>query len=162
VIVVSDSGPLLYLGAAGRLPLLQLLYGVVVVPRQVWREVVERGAGEPGAAEVAAASFIRVDDVLEAGPMQRALQVELDEGEAAALALAARLQADLVLMDERKGRRTARQLGFRIRGTLGVLLDAKKAGHIELVGPILDQLRNSGMWIAEPLVLEVLELAGER
>lgn len=47
MIVVSDAGPLIYLGSVGRLALLRDLFGRVVVPRQVWNEVVGAGVERP-------------------------------------------------------------------------------------------------------------------
>ena len=55
----------------------------------------------------------------------RALQGELDHGEAAALALAVELQADVVLIDERRARAVASRLGLNVVGVLGVLVEAK-------------------------------------
>ena len=64
MIVVSDAGPLIYLGGVGRLALLRDLFGRVVVPRQVWDEVVGAGPERPGSAEAAAAaSWIDVRSV---------------------------------------------------------------------------------------------------
>lgn len=60
MIVVSDAGPLIYLGAVQQLELLHVLFDAVLVPEAVWREVVELGAGRPGSAETAAASWIEV------------------------------------------------------------------------------------------------------
>lgn len=60
MIVVSDASPLIYLGGIGQLALLQDLFGRVVVPQQVWDEVVGAGEGRLGSAAVAAASWIDV------------------------------------------------------------------------------------------------------
>ena len=60
MIVVADAGPLIYLGGVGQLALLQGLFGRVVVPRQVWDEVVGAGTGRLGSDAVAAASWIDV------------------------------------------------------------------------------------------------------
>jgi predicted nucleic acid-binding protein len=62
VIVVPDAGPLIYLGGAGQLELLRLLYAEVVVPRVVLEEVVVTGVGLTGADEVARATWLRIDD----------------------------------------------------------------------------------------------------
>jgi hypothetical protein len=63
VIIVPDAGPLIYLGGAGHLELLRTLYAEVVVPRIVVDEIVIAGAGLTGAREVAAATWIRVEEV---------------------------------------------------------------------------------------------------
>ena len=56
----------------------------------------------------------------------------LDAGEKAAIALAAFLAADLMLMDDRAGIMVARQKGFVVTGTLGVLDLAARRGLIDL------------------------------
>ena len=88
--------------------------------------------------------------------------IGLDPGEAAALALAVEIHADVVLLDERRGREAASQLGLRTIGILGLLLQAKSAGFLAAIQPILDDLRReAGFWMAEPLRQQVLRLAGE-
>lgn len=66
----------------------------------------------------------------------------MDYGEAEGIALALELKADLVLMDERLGRRAAQARGLKVIGVIGVLIAAKYAGAIELLRPQLDVLRN--------------------
>lgn len=161
MVVISDSGPLIYLGSTGQLELLRALYGEVVVPQEVMDEVTVAGAGDRGAAEVASCPFLRVEPVPLRHPVRLALARVLDAGEAAALALAVELNAELVLMDERKGRHAARDLGLRVRGTIGVLLDAKRAGELVSVRSALDAVRGAGMWISDALYEEALALAGE-
>lgn len=55
----------------------------------------------------------------------------LDSGETAALHVARELKADLLLMDERKGRAVAGRLGIAVTGTLGVLVEASRRGMVD-------------------------------
>jgi len=98
--VVSNASPLINLARIDQLDLLRQLYGEVWIPEAVYREVVEEGAGQAGAEEVRAASWIKTRDVSNKALVQ-ALRYELDAGEAEAIALALVMQADLLLMDER-------------------------------------------------------------
>lgn len=92
----------------------------------------------------------------------RQLRNSLDAGEAEAIALALERRAALLLIDERRGRRTAVALGLPITGLLGVLADAKQARHIELVKPVLDELIGTArFWIGPDLYREVLTALGE-
>ena len=91
-----------------------------------------------------------------------ALEGQLDRGEAEAIALAAELQADLLLMDERLGRTEAARFGLRVIGVLGVLIEAKGRGRLQRIEPILDELRHdAGFRVSQALRARVLQAAGE-
>ena len=76
--------------------------------------------------------------------------------------LAVERHADLLLVDERRARRTAEAAGLRITGLLGVLADAKRAGLIEMVKPVLDDLiQHARFWIGPELYKSVLAELGE-
>jgi hypothetical protein len=93
MIVVSNSSPLISLGAIGRLELLLKLYGAISIPRAVHHEVTVTGSGRPGAVEVQSFAWITCCDV--GNPtVVTALQGKLDRGEAEAIALALELPAD--------------------------------------------------------------------
>jgi predicted nucleic acid-binding protein len=76
---------------------------------------------------------------------------ELDEGEAAAIALAISLDADLLLMDDRKGVIAARGKGLRVTGTLGVLDLAAGRGLVNFAQPV-GRFRRTTFRIPEPLL----------
>jgi predicted nucleic acid-binding protein len=156
LIVVPDAGPLIYLGGAGHLDVLRRLYTEVVVPRIVFDEVVVAGAGMTGADAVAAARWLRVEDV---APDPDLLDV-LDRGEAAALPLAARCRATL-LVDDSAARAVAGARGIPVIGTIGVLLQAKRRQYLAAVGPVIDQMEQLGMYVSARLREEVVRLAGE-
>ncbi len=159
MIVVSDAGPLIYLGAVGHLDLLRLMFGHVLVPEAVWREVVDLGAGRPGSNETRAATWLVVTHANQEAARQ--LQGQLDPGEAEALALAVELQADHLVIDDQAGRRLAAELGVSIVGSLGILVRAKRLGHIEAVRPVVEAMIELGFHATTDLVDTVLALAGE-
>lgn len=88
------------------------------------------------------------------------LSSHLDEGEAQALSLAHALHCG-VLMDERRGRRTAIRQGVPLFGVLGVLLQAKRIGKIERIAPALEQMQANGYRVSQALIDAALKLAGE-
>lgn len=139
--VVSNSSALINLARIGKLTLLRELFGVLIVPDAVWQEVVVEGAGQPGADEIGSADWIQRQPVMNMQLVQ-ALQQDLDGGEAEAIALALEIGAEMLLMDEKLGRETARHLGLRYIGLIGTLVMAKRKGLIGAVKPHLDMLRD--------------------
>jgi uncharacterized protein len=161
VIIVSDTSCLLNLAIIGRLELLRELYGTMMIPTAVYHELVRKGAGMPGAAAIETAEWIVVKE-----PRNRALvktlQMQIHPGEAEAIALALDLMADLLLLDERKARVVAAQLGLNFTGLLGLLAEAKQKGHIPTVKPVLDALiTQARFWVHPALYNHVLETVGE-
>ncbi|MEY4547120.1 MAG: hypothetical protein RL685_3315, partial [Pseudomonadota bacterium] len=120
MIVVADTTPLLYLSRIGRLELLQALYDQIFVPVTVWQEAVAARPDADGVQALRSASWIMISDQAERAGIDASLEATRDPGEAAAILLAELLGADLLLVDERKGRALARQRGLEVRGTLGV------------------------------------------
>lgn len=131
MIVVSDSSPLVTLSKLAYIDLLRLLFTRIYVSQEVHDEVVVSGAGLPGAEEVRASAWIEVQTLKNRAELT-ALQERygLGTGELSAIALAKELRADVVLLDDLAARSVARQEGFEVRGTLGVLETSFLEGHI--------------------------------
>lgn len=159
--VVSNTSPLVNLAAVGGLDLLRQLYGTILIPPAVHAEICACPPQVPGAAEVKAQPWIRPAP-FQPDALCRVLEQHLDPGEAEAIALANSLPADLLLLDERRARKTALRLQIPILGVLGCLLEAKRLGHIPLVQPWIHALRaTAGFRLADDLVALVLQRAGE-
>jgi len=161
--VVSNSSVLIALSAIGQLELLHWLCGEdqLVIPTAVWREVVEEGEGQPGAREVRAAEWIRVEEA-RSHPLLHVLVAQLDRGEAEAVTVAQEVGADLLLLDEKEARRVATKLGIRLLGTVGLLLWAKREGQLaEIRGPLEALQKRAGFRISEELCKRVLGEAKE-
>lgn len=80
------------------------------------------------------------------------LQIQVDAGEASAIALACDYTDVLLLLDDLKARKLAAKLGFRISGTLGVIGKARDRGLIASVGPYIDKLQGTDFYIAKQLL----------
>lgn len=161
MIIVSDTSPINNLAAINHLYLLRQLYETVIIPEAVYRELTDPDFPVAGAAEVQAFDWIQTRIVADR-TLVKVLSSELDIGEAEAIALAVEIQADQVLIDERRGRLVASRLNLRYTGILGILVEAKNKGLITEVKPLLDALINkAGFWVAEPLYNSVLQLVNE-
>ena len=159
MIVVSNTSPLVNLAVVGQLDLLRHLYSRVAIPQAVHDEIV--AVGSVGTTALETSQWIQTMRAANQ-TIVASLGMELDEGEAEAIALALELPADLRLLDERKGRAIAQRLGVRFVGLLGVLIEAKHRGLIPAVGPTMDNLiQKAGFWIGQELYEHVLQVADE-
>jgi len=154
VATVADSSPLILYAKIGRLDLLHALFGSILVPPSVEREV--SAPGKPGSFELTAADWIAVVP-LRATPTELGVPEHLGPGEAEAIALALEMTGGVVLLlDERSGRRAAERLGVSVIGSAGVALLAKRRGVVPAVRPLLDALRAAGMFLDERTYRQVL------
>jgi predicted nucleic acid-binding protein len=92
---------------------------------------------------------------------QKILEMDLDEGEASAIALSFEMDNSILILDDLKGRKIADKLNLRYSGTFGLLLRAKQEGIIVSIKPILDMIRNTNFRFSEKLFDSILEQSGE-
>jgi len=92
---------------------------------------------------------------------QAILDLDLGRGESEVLAAAVADPAALVVMDDRAGRRAARQLGLAVVGTLGLVLAAKSSGRIPSARSVIERLRGGGMHLSDRVVDRALHEVGE-
>jgi uncharacterized protein len=160
VIVVSDTSPLISLHAIGRLDLLQALYREVLIPDAVSREYLYQDAADSGSKERGRPWLI--ERSLPNTQAAEILKTQLGQGEAEAIALSLGITANLLLMDERRGRHTAERLGIPCLGTAGVLFQAKQRGLIGALRPELEALTSqANFWLSDSVRTTLLALAGE-
>ncbi|MBP0010964.1 MULTISPECIES: DUF3368 domain-containing protein [unclassified Roseofilum] len=161
MIVVSDTSPITSLAAIGQLNLLQQIYGTIIIPEAVDREMTDVGYPVPGMAEVQTLSWIRTEPVKNKDLVSQ-FQTELDRGESEAIALAIELNANLLIIDENPGRKVSTEFNLEFIGILGVLLIAKQEGLIEVIKPIMDNLIDrAGFRINQQLYITILNSANE-
>ena len=129
MIIVSDSSPLHYLIAIGKVEVLRALFGSIVVPGVVVSELTHAKAPEAVRGwMLKPPDWLTVRDPLQ---IDRSLP-RLDAGEAAAISLAKELPADALLIDDRRGKLAAQSLGLVTIGTLAVIERAAADGLLEL------------------------------
>jgi hypothetical protein len=160
MIVVSDSTPLIHLAKVGRLEILFALYKEVVITEQVYREVVEEGflLGKED-ARVVEKYVGRSIRIARANSSSDYLlqKYQIHRGEADSIQLAKELNAQLLLINESQGRRAAKAEGLKVKGTIGVLFDALKAGAIskdEALNILREFRDNPQIFWIEPGIIE--------
>jgi uncharacterized protein len=147
------------LALINRLDLLTWRFDKVFIPPEVHRELT--GRGMPGAKKLKRANWIQVQTP-QNKLLVRSLMLQVDRGEAEAIVLALELAADLLLIDERKGRFVAGQLNVPMMGLLGLLVDLKQKEHLAAVKPVIQQLiQQANFWISSELFYHVLQAVGE-
>ena len=163
MIVISDTSAITNLAAIGHLQLLPQLYNQVTIPEAVYRELVDIDPPVPGTLEVQTSCWLEVRQVANRKVVERLQnEVRLDPGESEAIALALDLRAELLLIDERRGRAEANRLGLRITGLLGILIEAKQRNLIVAVKPLMDALiATSEFRVSLTLYTQILAMVDE-
>lgn len=124
-----------------------------MIPEAVHRELLRTHVQIP--------SCLEVRPVSDRAAVAR-LETELDLGEAEAIVLFKEGKADLLLIDEKLGRRVAIREGVRIAGLLGLAVDAKRQGKISSVRELVRRLETEAGFRVSPAVkAEAFRLAGE-
>lgn len=158
--IVSNSSTLVALARISHLDILEKAVKRLIIPSAVYEDIVIKGAGRPGAAEVKEAKWIEKRNVSDHALVMR-LNAILGRGESEAIALAKEIKADLIILDDEKARKAAISEGLRITGLLAFLVEAKEKHIIETVTPLMDKLRQKGFFISEDLYQETIQKAGE-
>lgn len=144
--IVANSTPLIALSKIGLFNLLKVYFGEVLIPIEVFEEVVTRGGDMFGAKEVFNSKWVKKIEVSNKLAVET-LSVHLGKGEAEAIILA-KEQNTLLLIDDKDGRKIAENLGISISGTVGLLKLAAADGKIDLK-TTLDDLMGSGFRLSK-------------
>lgn len=144
-IVVADASCLIVLEKIQELPILKPLFGEILITEEVKAEF---GLNLP--------DWLKVRQIKNRS-MNDALNLNLDKGEASSIALCLETSNSILIIDEKKGRRIAQDLGVKIVGTLGVILKAKERGFIDSIEKILEKLENANFRISPALKAKILD-----
>lgn len=160
MIVVSDTTPLISLMKIGRLDLIERLFGEVQIPEAVYIELISNPRFAEEAQQIIRNPFIRrvvIDDGKAVDLLSRA--TGLDRGESEAIILSDTCKADLLLMDENKGRQVAKLMGLHLMGTVGMLRAAYEGKFLSYqdIMNYIEVLRATGRHISDKLFRQLLE-----
>lgn len=145
--IVADSASLIGLERINQLNLLPELFEPILIPPEVAREV--RFSFD----------WLLVDTTFN-DPLIASLNLTVDRGEAEAIALAHE-KGWRILLDDRRARSVAKQLGLRIIGTVGALILAKQQSIIPALKPLLDALEANSFYLSDDLKQEALSIVKE-
>lgn len=157
MIVVADSSPLVVTAAIGCVEVLSSLFKKIIIPPGVASELTA-----PNRSATVRDLVRSTPDWLEVLPPTSVEAIpSLHAGEIAAIALARELAADLLIIDERRGRRAAVERQVRIVGTIGLLEMAADRGFIDLP-TVFNAIKQTNFWISPKFLDERLFLFRER
>lgn len=161
--ILSNASPLIYLGKIEKLNLLKILFKEIIIPKQVYEEVVLRGKEERfldalKVESVIKEGWIKIKEI-DINEEVNQLDKEIDIGEISLISLAKKLKPSLILIDDASARAIAESLGFNVKGTLYVLLKAYKKGIIKKkeTKELINKLIILGFRISQELYIEVIE-----
>ena len=161
-IVLADASPLIALGVAGQLPLLKALFEKVKTTAIVLAEVAPGGEKPlPGETEILQAVRAKWLTPLEREWDEPTFSF-LDAGEESILRAVSNLRSPcLLLIDDLPARAAAKDLGFTVTGTAGILVRAKRQGLLPAVRPVVETLHARGFRLSTELIKAILVEAGE-
>jgi predicted nucleic acid-binding protein len=143
-----------------RLDILKSLYESIYLPQAVHDEILLGGRHFTGLEEYRKINWIKISKLQQPGdPL---LATVLDTGEASVIQLAREIGVHKILMDERKGRRVARDVyGLQVIGTARLLTEAKEAHLISSVKEMLQQMKSAGYWIHDKIIEAAIKAVKE-
>lgn len=158
MLIISDTSPITNLIQVGKLDILEQVFGQIIIPEKVYEEL---SVYEKQREAIENRNWILVKKVKDRDEVI-SLEKQLDSGEAEAIVLAKEMNVDLLIVDERKGRKIAEEYGLKIIGLLGVLIQGKKKGYLKELKPILDKLiEEIGFRVSEKLYNRILKEVDE-
>lgn len=158
--VVVNTTPLIALSHVGQINLLKELYGEIIIPEAVYKELSVKTESVCKKAVDSSLDWIRVEKIknLMAREMYK---TQLHDGEVEVMILSKEIKADVVIIDDANAKKYAKYLKLPVTGTLGVLIRAKREGYIDRLEPILRQMTERGIYISQSLIELCLKQTGE-
>ena len=148
---VVDTGPLIFLSKLGHLELLKNAASMVCAAQSVLDEIRAKPDEAALLIDLACQSWLSVRQVDNRQAVE-ILLADLGPGEAETIVLAKELEAERVVMDDLDARRLAHRIGFKLIGTLGLLLTARLDGKIASLHQEIERLEAAGFRAAPELI----------
>jgi len=147
--VIADASVLIIFDKLNRFDILQKIYQNIYTTNEILQEF-----NKP------LPEWIKVESVKDQKYL-KFIRTQVDLGEASAITLAAEKDDALLILDDLKARKLARQLGMSFTGTLGMINKAKELGIIDKIKPLIEQLRETDFRISENIIENLLKRNNE-
>lgn len=156
-LIISDAGPIFSLALIDKLEVLDHLFEEVKIPKAVWVEITRDQS----------TFFYKnivnyFEDKIKEISGQNELTFIMDYGESEALKLYKELNADYLLIDDKKARTIAENFGIRCIGTIGILSSAKEKGIINELKPLFKKFIENKRYYSLPLLNAILKKHSEK
>lgn len=148
-VVISDTSCLIVFDKIERLDVLQKIYGTIYTTPEIAEEFVKP-----------LPTWIQIDEVKDK-KYQKFLETQVDQGEASVIALSIEKDNSLLILDDLRARKLAKQLKLKITGSLGVISKAKEKGIVTKVKPLIEKLRETDFRISDKVIGHLLKRNNE-
>ncbi|MFP4134637.1 MAG: DUF3368 domain-containing protein [Halothece sp.] len=152
MIVVADTSPICYLILMGRVDLLSSLFGSIYIPQAVYEELNHQKS--PQAVKEWAACLPKWVNVMPSTGISISSLSHLHKGEYEVITLAEKMKADIVIIDEKAGRNSAKERNIKVTGLVGMMKIASSKGLVD-VNVMIEELKATNFRISQNL-LELL------
>jgi predicted nucleic acid-binding protein len=155
--LVVNASPIISLARIGCADLLLGLSSELVVPKGVWEEIMAHRSVDPAMRWLSdKAALVQA---VEVPPM--IAEWNLGKGESQVIACALQRREFMVAIDDKAAKRCAESFDIRVRGTVALIVEAKRRQLVPEAGSLLLKLKSNGFRMAEPVFSAALRLAGE-
>ena len=148
--IIADTSCFIILNKIRNLDILKQLYGTVIITQEVYQEY---NADLP--------DWVEIQSVADTH-RQQILELQIDKGEASAIALALEMADSVIILDDNKARKIAESLGLNVTGTIGIIIKAKHSGIIPSIKPFLEKIKETDFRMSAELENQALKEAEEQ
>lgn len=150
-LVIADAGPIFSLALVDKLSVLDKLFDDIRISKAVWEEISSDDT-KPFHARIVSFFQNKVETI----KGRNDLTFIMDYGESESVILYKELDADFLLIDDKKARNIAENYNINCVGTIGILIKAKELGIIDSLKPIFTSFLNNKRFYSIELLNTVL------
>jgi len=158
--VISDASPLICLAKAGLLGILEKLYGKVYIPPAVRKEILAGPDTDPMKSILKEGKTPWIEVLSLPYELSPLAKWHIGAGEAEVIELARINEGACALLDDRQARLYAERLGVRVKGTIGLIIEAKQKGILPDLEQALKSIEQANLWLEDSLKKKILKRYG--